>query len=192
MKCLFAIGGDPVRSSEGAVRIRRLVGDEIISREAPPHMLFSQISLRRSSEADDAPVSVVPPRRAGRYVQQFKFLRLSPEINYEPVALALMGVQLALSPGSFMTAAQYEAHRQHRKLYHDLLDWGGSPTAVRQEELEAFLGYVYDGLTRAGPIHAGHHEAYLAWALSELRDTVKAFNAMLAAPAPPPATTKPG
>ena len=65
MKCLFALGGDPRRSRDGTVQIQRLVSDEIISREARPHMLFSQISLRRSSEAD-AQVSAVTPRRGGR------------------------------------------------------------------------------------------------------------------------------
>ncbi len=77
-------------------RLERDVSIEFIARDDPPHMLFSQISLRRSSDADDSPV--IAARRGGRYVQQFKFLRLSPVLNYEPIALALMGVQLALSP----------------------------------------------------------------------------------------------
>lgn len=190
LKCLFAIAGDALRAAEGTVRIRRLVTDEIIAREARPHMLFSQISLRRSSEGDDAPAPVISPRRGGRYVQQFKFLRLSPEINYEPIALALMGVQLHLSPGTFMTAAQYETSRRHRKLYHELLDWGASPAAISQQELETFLGCVYDGLARARSIRTGHHEAYLAWALSELRDQIGAFNVLVTA-APTPAATTP-
>ncbi|MCJ7543567.1 MAG: gamma-glutamylcyclotransferase [Phycisphaerae bacterium] len=179
MKCLFALAGDPVRTAEGTVHIQRLVTDEIIARGQRPHMLFSQISLRRGSETDVAPVSAVSPHGGARYVQQFKFLRLSPEINYEPVALALMGVQLELSPGTFMTASQYETHRRHRKLYHDLLDWGASPTAISQQELETFLGCVYEGLAGARAIRAARHEAYLAWALSELRDTIGAFNALL-------------
>ena len=97
-----------------------------------------------------------------------------------------MGVQLALSPGSFMSAAQYASHRKHRKLYHDLVEWGASPTAISQQELETFLGCVYDGLTGARSIRAAHHEAYLAWALSELRDTIGRFNGLLGECPPSP------
>jgi gamma-glutamylcyclotransferase (GGCT)/AIG2-like uncharacterized protein YtfP len=191
MKCLFALAGDPRRSAKGTVQIQRLVSDEIITRSERPHMLFSQISLRRSSEVEGAPAVAVTLRRGGRYVQQFKFLRLSAEINYEPLALALMGVQLHLAPGSFMTAGQYEAHRSHRKLYHELLEWGAAPEPISPQELEAFLGCVYDGLAGARAIRATHHEAYLAWALSELRDTIGAFNALLSRASLPAARKAP-
>lgn len=189
MKCLFAIAGDPQRGADGAVRIQRLVSDEIIARDDPPHMLFSQISLRRSSDADDSPV--ITARRGGRYVQQFKFLRLSPALDYEPIVLALTGVQLALSPGSFMTGAQYQAHRGHRKLYHELVDWGACPTAISPQEVEGFLGYVYEGLAGVPSVGDRHYEAYLAWAMSELRDQIGAFNAMVGASARSAARTGP-
>jgi hypothetical protein len=81
-----------------------------------------------------------------------------------------------------MTAGQYEAHRAHRKLYHELLEWGASPQSINQQELEMFLGCVYEGLIGARAIRAAHHEAYLAWALSELRDHIGAFNSLLGAP----------
>jgi gamma-glutamylcyclotransferase (GGCT)/AIG2-like uncharacterized protein YtfP len=181
MKCLFAVAGDPLRQPDGLVRVQRLATDEIITAGDRPHMLFSQVSLRRSSDRDDLAVPIVSPRSPGRYVQQFKFLRLSPSLNYEPIALALMGVQVALAPGSFMTAAQYETRRKHRKLYHELVEWGARPTPISQQDLETFLGCVYDGLKAARSIRTSHHEAYVAWALSELRDKVDEFNKLLGA-----------
>ncbi|MGA2265040.1 MAG: gamma-glutamylcyclotransferase family protein [Phycisphaerae bacterium] len=189
MKCLFAIAGDPVQEPDGSVQIRRLVTDEIIATGDQPHVLFSQVSLRRSSDADDA--TLPHPRSPGRYVQQFKFLRLSAALNYEPIALALMGIQVALAPGSFMTAAQYAAHRKHRKLFHELVEWGAKPTPIAPEELETFLGHVYDGLNAVRAIRTSHLEAYVSWALSDLRERIGAFNALVRATnstAPPAAS----
>jgi len=180
MKCLFAIAGDPVRGEDGSVRIGRLVTDEIIGPADNPHVLFSQVSLRRSSDIDGA-ASLAPaqPSSSGRYVQQFKFLRLSPEVNYEPLATALMGVQTALAPGTFMTAAQYKACATHRRLYHELVAWGRQPQRISQQELENFLDHVYDGLTAARQRRTSHRDAYIAWSLSELRDMISAFNKLL-------------
>ncbi|MHC4293999.1 MAG: gamma-glutamylcyclotransferase family protein, partial [Planctomycetota bacterium] len=83
MKCLFAIAGDPVRDETGLLKINRLVSDEIINADPAPNMMFSDISRRHSAELDEAEW-VRPGHAAGRYVQQFKFARLSPHINYEP------------------------------------------------------------------------------------------------------------
>ncbi len=192
MKCLFSIAGDPIRQPDGTVRVQRLATDEIITAQDPPHMLFSQVSLRRSSDTEDASVPIVTPRSPGRYVQQFKFLRLSPALNYEPIALALMGIQIALSPGSFMTAAQYETSRRHRKLYHELIDWGARPTPISQQDLENFLGHVYDGLSDARSNHTIRHDAYIAWALSELRVMIGQFNETLQGHLPNRSEDSPG
>jgi gamma-glutamylcyclotransferase (GGCT)/AIG2-like uncharacterized protein YtfP len=183
MQCLFAIAGDPVRREDGSWKINRLVTEKIIREDVTPHMLFSEISLRHSIDSEDTVAMIGSLRGKGRYVQQFKFLRLSPHINYEPIAMALAGLQMSLAPGTFMTATQYLASRRHRGLYHDLIDWGGRPRPIGHREMETFLGYVYDGLMLARAGRAQFNQAYIAWALSQLRDMLREFNAMVEPPA---------
>ena len=98
MQCLFAIAGDLVCNEMGEFHIKRLVSDEIITTETVPVMLFSDISRRHSRQNDGAEL-VRPDHASGRFVQQFKFLRLSPSLNYEPIVMALKGLQLRFSPG---------------------------------------------------------------------------------------------
>jgi len=175
LKCLFAIAGESVSGPDGKVRINRLVNDEIIRREPTPAMLFSEISLRHSHEAEDLPPGL-RASAAGRYVQQFKFLRLTPKLNYEPVVMALKGIQLALSPGTFMTAPQYKTKPKHRRTFEELLAWGADPRPIAMSDLEEFLGIIHQGLRTEHRGHSAHSDAYIAWSLSQLRDMVRGFN----------------
>jgi len=205
MKCLFAIAGDARRLDEigrnegtarGPLQIKRLSSDEIIGTALPdgqsvPHLMFSEISRRHSSASEglyppaggSGRASGAPGAKEGRYVQQFKFLRLSPHLNYEPIILALKGIQLDLSPGSFLTPTQYTDSPRHRKLFEELLAWGADAQPISEKDIEAFLGHVHDGLMserRGKPVHSG---AYIAWGLSQLRRMLKDFN-RLAEPQP--------
>ncbi len=191
-KCLFALAGDPAPGPDGKVRINRLVSDEIIGKDLPtgrdpgtrPHMLFSEISKRRSSDSD-ASIGVVTPEKHGKYIQQFKFLRLSEETNYEPIAMALKGIQLSLRPGSFLTAAQYESNRRHRQVFEELVAWGNSPTALSDDQIGSFLGPVHDGLMKEHRGRPAHTRAYIAWSTDLLSTMLKKFNDLLTAPQPP-------
>ncbi|MFA6133220.1 MAG: gamma-glutamylcyclotransferase family protein [Phycisphaerae bacterium] len=178
MRCLFALAGDPTRDESGALRINRLVGQEIARDDEAPHMLFSEVSLRHSTGVEDTTATVGSLRGSGRYVQQFKFLRLSPHLDYEPIIMALVGLQMSLAPGTFLTASQYEASARHRKLYHELMEWGSRPRPIAAGEVETFLGYVYDGLMVAQAGRGELSKAYIAWSLSQLRDMLRTFNQM--------------
>jgi len=186
MKCLFAIAGDPVRTPEGRVRIGRLVSDEIYREDPTPQMLFSEISKRHSSEEGQADAPFGARGRGGLYVQQFKFLRLSPDLDYEPIVMGLKGLQLSLRPGSFLLPAQYKASARHRRLFDELQAWARDARPIDNDELEPFLQHIYDGLTtehRGKPAHSG---AYIAWSLSQLRRMVGKFNALFKERAAPP------
>ncbi|MGB2820315.1 MAG: gamma-glutamylcyclotransferase family protein [Phycisphaerae bacterium] len=182
MKCLFAIAGDPVRLPSGQVQIRRLISDEIITAEPTPHMLFSQISRRHSGESEESYPPVRTPHAGGRYVQQFKFLRLAPEVNYEPIVLALKGLQISCRPGSFMTAGQYESSARHRRCFEQLLAWGAEPRALGDEETGGFLDAVRKGLCTERRGKAAHSGAYIAWAVDQLQAVLASFNALVAGP----------
>ncbi|MCK4277310.1 MAG: gamma-glutamylcyclotransferase [Phycisphaerae bacterium] len=186
LKCLFALAGDPAPGPDGKVRINRLVGGEIIGKDLPrgrdpgtrPHMLFSEVSRRRSSEADGS-IGVVAPETRGRYIQQFKFLRLSEQINYEPIAMALKGIQISLCPGSFLTAQQYHSKRKCRRVFEELEAWGNSPSALSDNEIGAFLGPVHDGLMKERRHKPAHTQAYIAWSTDLLRTMLKKFNGLV-------------
>ena len=185
-KCLFALAGAPDVGGDGNIHINRLVREEIIVKDLPhahadqnaPHMLFSEISRRHSSENDPSHHIVLPSER-GRYVQQFKFLRLSPKINYEPIAMALKGIQISLRPGNFLTAAQHESSRKHRRLFEKLVEWGKNPTALGSDDIEAFLGPVYDGLMKERRGKPAHTPAYIAWSINRIRSMLDKFNELL-------------
>ncbi|MCK4277103.1 MAG: gamma-glutamylcyclotransferase [Phycisphaerae bacterium] len=178
MKCLFAIAGDPVRGKDKRLRINRLMSDEIVTRGDPPSMMFSEIRKRYSAESHEYYPSTRTPTEGGRYVQQFRFVRLSDDLNYEPVIMALKGLQLSLRPGSFLTPSQYTSSGKHRKLFEDLLRWAQDATPLADDEIEAFLGHIHDGLMGEQRGKPAHSEAYIAWAINQLRKTLEKFNKM--------------
>lgn len=176
MKCLFAIAGDPAKTHDGLMKIRRLQSHEIRAGQSNPHLLFSDISLRHSSESDNSYPMVRAGSRTGTYVQQFKFLRLAGGMNYEPIAMALKGLQIRKRPGSFLTNEQYNRSAKHRAAYHDLLDWGNSPEAISEKEIDAFLNAVDEGLATEQFGKSAHSGAYVSWAIDQLRSTLTGFN----------------
>ena len=190
MKCLFAIGGDAGPDDAGRLKIRRLSGGDIISGEATaPHLLFSEVRKRfsRQDVLSLGGVNHVP----GRFVQQYRFARLSGEVNYEPLVLALKGLQIALAPGTFLTPAQYQASKKHREAFDELAAWGQAPGPIPTEEVESFLGYVQDGLMNERHKRPVHNPAYIAWAVGKLRTSLDRFNAAAPPGGPPPPDPRP-
>jgi gamma-glutamylcyclotransferase (GGCT)/AIG2-like uncharacterized protein YtfP len=179
MKCLLAIAGDPGPDAAGQVRIRRITAEEIGRVEPSPNLLFCDISRRHSADMGEG-LATLAPSATGRYVQQYKFLRLSPQINYEPLAVALKGLQMSLRPGSFMTPQQYKASRQHRERFHAIMDWAANPTPISQPEVYAFLGHIYDGLASEHQGKSAYGDAYISWTMDRLREAIAAFNATVA------------
>ncbi|MCK5557819.1 MAG: gamma-glutamylcyclotransferase, partial [Candidatus Hydrogenedentes bacterium] len=179
MQCLFAIAGNPVRAKNGSVRIQRLASEEIVRRHPAPHMFFSEISKRFSAHSGEAHL---PGSRdqEGRYVQQFRFLRLSRNFNYEPIAMALKGIQLSLRPGSFLTPMQYESSRRHRVFFEELLQWGQHPTPISLQNIDRFLTHVQKGLMTERRGSPAHSKAYIAWSLSQLQKMLDRYNSQVA------------
>ncbi len=178
-KCLFAIAGELHRRPDGEYRINRLATDEIIGcAPGGAHMLFSEIRKRYSQTSDEL-YPATTGQRTGTYVQQFRFLRLSADLNYEPIVMALKGVQISLRPGSFLTAQQYTESARHRERFEQLIEWGAHPSPVTESEADVFLTAVHKGLMREKRGRPAHSEAYIAWAISELREQLLEFNRKL-------------
>ncbi len=182
MKCLFAIAGDPEKTPDGRTVISRLVGDEVYGDHPSPHLLFSEIVRRHSSGPQDSHALLRSPVGGGRYVQQFKFLRLSPLMNYELLTLALKGLQISLRPGSFLVGDQYARHPKLRRLADELRSWAAEVEPLSPMDMEEFLAPVHEGLMtekKGAPAHSG---AYIAWAINQLHKLLTDFNEMLAQP----------
>ncbi len=180
LQCLFALAGDTVRDSDGRYRVHRLSSEEIIRRDPKPNMLFSEISKRYASRADDAGVPGSKGEE-GLYVQQFRFLRLSGKTNYEPIIMGLKGIQLSLRPGTFLTPKQWDNSPRHRETFEALVEWGKEPTAISDTELDNFLSHVHAGLVTERRGKPAHSPAYIAWSVAQLEDIIRRFNTRIMA-----------
>ncbi len=176
LQCLFAIAGDPTVDPETqSLHIRRLTTDEIINKDPAPSFLFSEISKRYTTRSDGS-TSIPGKRPPGTYVQQFRFLRLAPDLNYEVIALALKGIQISLRPGTFLKPDQYNQSSRHRKRFEALLQWGKNPDVISSRDIESFLHHVEQGLMSEKRGSASHTEAYIAWTLNQLERMLRKFN----------------
>jgi hypothetical protein len=178
MKCLFAILGDPRPCVDGKVRITRLTGPEIVSRGPHPQMVFSSVSRRHSQGSGDQ--EYLPAAESkGTLVQQFKFMRLSPRTNYEPVAMALKGLQLHYQPGSFLTPAQARDNPRLLNLFEQLAEWGDNPQPIPERDVRKFLSAIHQGLRIEQNDQPAHSEAYIGFCLDSLAGEIKRFNRLL-------------
>ncbi len=64
----------------------------------------------------------------------------------------------------------------------ELVAWGAAPQALSNEQIEGFLGTVYDGLMREHRGKPAHNTAYISWSISQLRYLLARFNALLTPP----------
>jgi gamma-glutamylcyclotransferase (GGCT)/AIG2-like uncharacterized protein YtfP len=172
LQCLLALAGDPVVDERGKISIARLRQHEIIRDGQAPNLLFSEISKRYSAESDDRH----PGSGEGTYVQQFRFLRLSEKLNYEPIAMALKGIQLSLRPGTFLTPMQWKRSQKHRETFEQLRDWGNTPEPIEPAAITRFLSHVEDGLMSERRGRPAHSRAYIAWSISLLEESLRYFN----------------
>ncbi|MDP6046565.1 MAG: gamma-glutamylcyclotransferase family protein [Phycisphaerae bacterium] len=193
LKCLFSLAGDPGYDCDGTLVIQRLMNNEIIRKDfgretsqgqgptpRPNALQFSRISRRQSESSDESYAAVRTARKPGRYIQQFKFMRLGGNMDYELIAMALKGLQLGMSLGSFLTVKQHNSNQAHRKRFAKLLEWGADPTPLGANEIESFLAPVYRGLVTERRGKPAHHEAYIAWAINQIRKNLRKFNKMVA------------
>ncbi len=190
LKCLFAIGGDPTCDEKGVMHIKRLRPGEILQCGPKPGILFSEISLRRSGEAEN-PYLPSGHGQEGLFVQQFRFMRLSKHLNYEAIIMGLKGIQLSLRPGTLLTPMQYHKLPRHREIFNELLAWGEHPTAISRQDIDGFLSHVQEGLMTERRGKPAHNQAYIAWSISQLSEMIRRFNELLENHAQKSETAKP-
>lgn len=175
IKCLLILGGGTQEITTGRLRITRMEHDEIKARSYREELVFSRISKRISQMTSDE-IGEKPPSHATTHVQQYKFIRLDPRANYEPLIMALKGLQLSYNPGDYLNAAQLESSPKLRKQYEELKEWSTNPTQISRTSKGRFLDAIKQGLmieAGHGPYHRLH---YIDWALGAIDIQLRLFN----------------
>lgn len=174
VQCLLAMGGG-VQQEGNRIWISRMEHDEIIRYRPQEEMVFTQTSKRRW-RLDDPYLEEGRCASEPAYVQQYKFIRLDPQANYEPLILALKGLQLSINPGDYLTAEQMAASPNLRQDYADLKAWAACPEPIDSATKEAFLGAVYEGLMHERHQRPYHKQHYIEWAMESIDQQLRQFN----------------
>ena len=175
VKCLFVLGGGTEVSQSGKLWVSRMEHDEIERNEYGEELIFARTSKRRSRLPTDLMIDSQLSKYPA-YTHQYKFMRLERRANYEPLIMALKGIQLSVNPGNYLTSEQLVASRRLQKEYEELKAWAGNPTPISRRSKGRFLDAIYDGL-----MHEAHHKPYhkahyIDWALGAIDLQLRLFN----------------
>lgn len=178
VKCLLALGGDLRADETGRLRIGRMQYNEIMQYQRGEEFVFARTGKRSWYMGEDE-IADKAPREATAYVQQYKFIRLNKQVNYEPLILCLKGLQLSCNPGDYLTAEQLRSSAELRSQYDELKAWSHEPTAIDAKTVSAFLQAIREGLMVERHTSPAHKLHYINWALSALETQLRAFNQVI-------------
>ena len=175
VKCLFVLGGGTEISRSGKLWVSRLVHDEIERNEYGEELIFARSGKRRSRLPSDTLIDS-QASKSPLHTHQYKFIRLERRANYEPLIMALKGIQLSINPGDYLTTEQLTASRRLRNEYEELKDWAANLKPISRRTKGRFLDAIYDGL-----MHEAHHKPYhkahyIDWALGAIDLQIRLFN----------------
>jgi gamma-glutamylcyclotransferase (GGCT)/AIG2-like uncharacterized protein YtfP len=175
VKCLLALGGGPERRPEGGMWISRVGREEIIQHTYGEEFIFARTSRRNWYLGGDD-IGDRPPAQATTHIQQYKFIRLEKQANYEPLILGLKGLQLEYNPGDYLRADQMQndPHLYHQ--YQELRNWAVHPTEIGRHTIRRFRDSIQRGLMGERHRQPAHKLHYIEWALNAIDTQLKAFN----------------
>jgi hypothetical protein len=177
VKCLFVLGGGTQSSGFGKVWISRLENEEIERDDYGEELMVARTSKRRWQLSGDP--QDTRPLKFPLYIHQYKFMRLERRASYEPLIMALKGIQLALNPGDYLTAAQLTASRKLRGEYEELKGWATHPTPISRSTRTRFLDAIRDGLLHEAHNRPYHKLHYIDWAMGAIDLQIRLFNKKL-------------
>lgn len=179
VKCLLALGGGLQKKKGGRFWISRIGYDEITQHnDGEEELVFARTSKRRWYLGEDE-IADKPPAQTTAYTQQYKFIRLSKEANYEPLILCLKGLQMAYNPADYLSAEQLKRSERLRQQYEDLKKWAVEPAEISPRIISKFLDAVRDGLMNERHHRPAHKLHYIDWALSAIDVQLQIFNKQL-------------
>jgi hypothetical protein len=174
-QCLLALGGDLAEDASGKLKIGRMQYDEITQRERGEELVFARTG-RRSWYMGEDEIADKAPQQATTHVQQYKFIRLRKQTDYEPLILGLKGLQVAYNPGDYLTTTQLQTNAKLRSNYERLKDWSSAPRKIDDKTIGDFLDVVQQGLMNERHNRPAHQLHYINWAVSALEAQLRMFN----------------
>ena len=111
-----------------------------------------------------------------KHTQQYKFIRLEKRANYEPLIMALKGLQVAYNPADYITPEQMRLSRKMRNDYEELKRWSAYPTEITRQTRGRFLGLIHDGLMHEAHNRPAHQLHYIDWAMGAIDVQLRLFN----------------
>ena len=178
VKCLLVLGGGPEVKDTGKMWLSRMGYDEITQYGYGEELVFARTSKRKWYLGGDD-IADKPPVQATTHVQQYKFIRLERNANYEPLIMCLKGLQLAYNPDDYLSAEQLKNSKKLRKEYEDLKIWAADPTPIGYRTISKFLNTVRDGLMNEAHYRPVHNLHYIDWALNVIDARLRKFNRQL-------------
>jgi gamma-glutamylcyclotransferase (GGCT)/AIG2-like uncharacterized protein YtfP len=176
VKCLFVLGGGTQISNTGQVFVTRMSQDEIRQDRYGEELVFARTSRRRPNLSAPDETDSQPQFQPVSIIQQYKFIRLDGRANYEPLIMALKGLQLSINPGDYLTSAQLASNPRLQEEYEELKDWAAKPTQVSQQMQREFLDTIRQGFVREGHHKVYHKLHYIDWALGAIEMQIQLFN----------------
>jgi hypothetical protein len=174
VKCLFVLGGGTETTRSGKLWISRLFNDEIERSKYGEELIFARTSKRKPHLSGDLYENKDTKKPV--FIHQYKFIRLEKRANYEPLIMALKGLQIAMNPADYLTTDQLAASRRLRNEYEELKEWAANPTPIARTTKGRFLDAIYDGLMHEAHNKPYHKRHYIDWALGAVDLQIRLFN----------------
>lgn len=176
VKCLLALGGGLQKRENGKLWISRMGYDEITQRsDGEEELVFARTSKRRWYLGEDEVADKAPPQ-ATTHTQQYKFIRLDKQANYEPLILCLKGLQLAYNPGDYLSFKQLKSSKRLQNDYQELKKWAFEPAEIGPQIITKFLDTIQDGLMNERHHRPAHKLHYIDWAIDAIDAQLQRFN----------------
>ena len=175
VKCLFALGGGTELHRSGRLWVSRMGHDEIRQDKYGEELVFARSSKRMSQLRSDG-IAERSPSYETTYTQQYKFMRLDARANYEPLIMALKGLQIGYNPADYLTPLQLNSSRRLRNQYEELKVWANDPTEISRQTRSRFLQIVQHGLMNERNGRPAHQLHYIEWAIEAIDVQLRLFN----------------
>ncbi len=176
VKCLFVLGGGLQQTNTGRIFVTRMSQDEIRCDQYGEELVFARTMKRKPYLGGDDDLAQEPTFQPTNHIQQYKFIRLDAKANYEPLMLALKGIQLAINPGDYLTPKQLAANSRLQDEYEELKEWAMNPKPIDPKILRKFLDTIHDGLMQEAHYKPYHKPHYIDWALGAVEIQIEMFN----------------
>ena len=177
VKCLLVLGGGLERRPGGELWVSRMGYNEIKTYEYGEELVFARTSKRKWFLGQDE-IANRPPVQAVTHVQQYKFIRLKKDTNYEPLIMCLKGLQLAYNPADYLTREQLTSDHRLQRQYNELKKWAAQPAEIPHQSIKRFINVVREGLMGEGYHKPAHKLHYIGWVLSAIETQLYNFNRM--------------